>query len=150
MHPNTQFHWDDRAAMRDFVASIGFATLFATTPDGPRAAHLPVVLMGDSVHVHMARGNALARHLHGLDALLVVNGPHAYISPDWYGLGPDEVPTWNYVAVEMEGRAQRLDRPALLAQMDALSAAQEQALAPKTPWARTMADPARVDRMVDA
>jgi transcriptional regulator len=29
-------------------------------------------------------------------------GPHAYVSPRWYGAGPDEVPTWNYVAVEVE------------------------------------------------
>jgi transcriptional regulator len=38
-------------------------------------------------------------------------GPHAYISPTWYGT-PNQVPTWNYVSIEARGRVQLLETPA--------------------------------------
>jgi transcriptional regulator len=150
MHPNARFRWDDREAMAAFVVDVGFGTLFAATPDGPRVAHVPVVIDGGRLLFHIARGNALARHLDGATALFVINGPDGYISPGWYGLGPDEVPTWNYVAVEVEGRVCKLDRAGLIAQVDALTAGQEARHAPDAPWTRGKADPVRIERMFDA
>ncbi|HWK36452.1 FMN-binding negative transcriptional regulator [Sphingomonas sp.] len=150
MHPNPAFHWDDRAAMRQLVAQVGFGALFAATPDGPRVAHLPVVWIDDdTIGLHIARGNGLTRHLDGATALFTVIGPDGYISPDWYGLDADQVPTWNYVAVELEGRIRRMDRDALLAQIDQLSAEQEAPL-PKMPWTRAKADPKKIDAMLNA
>lgn len=148
MHPNRHFHWEDRDAMRALVADIGFGALFAATPDGPRVAHLPVMIDGGALLFHIARGNGLTRHLDGATALFTVLGPDGYVSPDWYGLGPDEVPTWNYVAVELEGRVVKLDDAALLDQIDRLSAEQEARLAPKTPWTRAKADPAYIDKLL--
>ena len=131
------------------VRDIGFGTLFAHTPDGPRVAHVPVIVEEDQILFHLARGNALTRHLAGLPALFVVNGPDAYVSPDWYGLGPDQVPTWNYVAVEVEGIVRRLDRDQLVAQIDALSNEQEDRLSPKPAWTRQKSDPAYIDRLIN-
>jgi transcriptional regulator len=150
MHPNAHFRWNDEAAVRGFVADIAFGTLFAYTPDGPRVAHVPVVVDGDRLLLHVANGNGITRHLDGADVLFVVTGPDAYISPDWYGLGPDQVPTWNYIAVECEGRATRLDRAGLMAQIDALSADQEARLAPKPAWTRDKMDTGIADRMMGA
>ncbi|MGN6375445.1 MAG: FMN-binding negative transcriptional regulator [Sphingomonas sp.] len=141
MHPNAAFRWEDRASMREFVAEIGFGALFAATPDGPRVAHVPIVWDGDDrVVFHLARGNALARHLDGATALFTVIGPDGYVSPDWYGLDHNQVPTWNYLAVELEGTVAALDHAALIAQIDALTAAQEARLMPKAPWTRDKMD----------
>jgi transcriptional regulator len=83
--------------------------VFAQTPDGPRVAHTPLLLAEDgAIQFHLSRGNALTRHLAaGADALIVVNGPDAYVSPRWYA-NRDTVPTWNYVTLECEGRVRRM------------------------------------------
>jgi transcriptional regulator len=150
MHPNPMFRWEDVEAMRAFVADVGFGSLFVATPDGPRVAHVPVVIEGDRLQLHLANGNGIARNLDGATGLFVVNGPDGYVSPDWYGIGPDEVPTWNYVVVELEGVVRRMDRDGMTAQIDALSADQEQRLAPKAAWTRGKVDPAKIDRMMNA
>lgn len=134
MHPNRVFHWTDQAEMAAMVRATGFGMLFAQTPDGPRVVHVPAVIEGATLTFHIARGNAITRHLDGQTALFVVNGPHAYVSPDWYDNGANEVPTWNYVAVEMEGPVRQLSPDDLTAQLVALSAQEEAHLAPKTPW----------------
>ena len=145
MHPNANFRWEDRDAMRAFVADASFGMLFCATPDGLRVAHIPVVFDGDDALVfHLARGNALTRQLNGASALFTLLGPQAYVSPDWYGTGPDEVPTWNYIAVELEGRVTKLHEDAVLAQIDALSKAQEARLAPKPEWLRAKVDPSKI------
>lgn len=134
--------------MRALVAELGMGALFAATPDGPRVAHVPVVWQGDStLGLHVARGNGIARHLDGATALFVVQGPDGYISPDWYGLDANQVPTWNYVAVELEGRMERMEHDALVAQLDQLSAEQEARLTGKTPWTRAKMDPGLFDKM---
>ena len=140
MHPNSCFRWNDRAAMRALVEEVGLGMLFAATPEGPRVAQLPVVWDGDTLLFHLARGNALTPHLDGARALFTVTGPHAYVSPDWYGLDANQVPTWNYLAVELEGAVERLDREGLVAQLDSLAAAQETRLAPKPAWTRDKMD----------
>lgn len=150
MHPNSAFRWEDRAALRAFANEIGFGMLFAATPDGPRVAHVPFVFLDDDlIGFHLARGNGITKHLHGHNALFVVNGPDAYISPDWYGM-TDQVPTWNYLSAEFEGPAARLDHDGLVAQIDALSAQQEAKLAPKPVWTRDKMSEGLFDKMLGA
>ncbi len=151
MHPNPAF-WpkdDDLAAL--MVREIGFAAIFAGTADGPRVAHAPVVLSDDAatLQFHLARGNALARHLDGNTVLAVVQGPDAYVSPGWYEAA-DQVPTWNYIAVEMEGNVRRLDDPALIAQLDTLTAQHEARIGADPPWTRDKMNPATFSRMTGA
>lgn len=136
MHPNPAFRWTDDAAVRDFIRAVSFAAIFAATPDSPRVAHAPLVWAGpNQLRFHLARGNALTRHIDGAVVLALVSGPDAYISPDWYD-GVDHVPTWNYLAVEIEGRCRRLDDATLVAMLDALSDEHEARLAPKPVWKR--------------
>lgn len=151
MHPHPAFRWEDRPAIRDLVRDIGFGALFAATPDGPRAAHVPLVWLDeDTLGFHLARGNGIARHLDGATGLFSVQGPDAYVSPDWYGAGPNEVPTWNYVAVEFEGPVTRTDEAGLVAILDAISHEQERRLAPKPEWTRGKMDPALFAKMTTA
>ena len=65
---------------------------------------------------------------------MVATGPHSYISPDWYGLGPDQVPTWNYLSAEAEGPVDALDIDETRLFLEDLSATFEASLAPKPPW----------------
>lgn len=133
--------------MRAFVRERSFSALFLTTPEGPRVAHTPVLFLGDDrIGFHLARGNALTAHLDGAEALLVAQGPDFYVSPDWYGMA-DQVPTWNYVAVEMQGRVARMDDALLLSFVDALSVEHEQRLAPKPVWTSAKMAPGVAEKM---
>ncbi len=137
--------------MRALVAELGFGALFAATPDGPRVAHVPAVWLDEAtLGFHVARGNGIARHLDGATGLFVVQGPDGYVSPDWYGLDDGQVPTWNYVALELEGTVRRMDHDALIAQIDRLTTEQEARLAPKAPWSRATMEPATFERMTRA
>jgi transcriptional regulator len=113
MHPNPLFRSTDHALMRAWIGGIAFGSVFLTTPDGPRVAHTPLVLReGDRLQFHLARSNALTRHLDGTTALATVTGPQGYVSPRWYD-NRDTVPTWDYVAVELEGPVRRLEEAEL-------------------------------------
>lgn len=151
MHPNSAFRpqQDDLAEL--LVREIGFAAIFASTPDGPRVAHAPLVLSDDrtTLQFHLARGNALTRHLGGANALAVVQGPDAYVSASWYA-DADQVPTWNYVAIEMEGVARKLDHAELVAQIDTLSAQHEARVGANPPWTRGKMNPALFSKMTGA
>jgi len=134
MHPNAAYRTDDRALLESLIDEIGFGMVFAATPDGPRMAHTPLLWTGDgAVQFHLARGNALAGHLDGMTALALVNGPDGYISPRWYA-DDQQVPTWNYIAVELEGRVRRMDQDGLLGCLELLTARQEARVASGTPW----------------
>ena len=134
MHPNPSFRHDDRELLETLIDQIGFGMVFATTPDGPRVAHTPLLSTGDgAVQFHLARGNALTRHLPGMDALAVVNGPDGYVSPRWYA-DPAQVPTWNYIALEVEGPVRRMDTEGLLGLLTALSERHEARIADGEPW----------------
>ncbi len=150
MHPNSAFRWEDRDALRSFAKAIGFGMIFANTPDGPRVAHMPFVFLDDDrIGFHLARGNALTKHLGTQEALLVVNGPDGYISPDYYGID-DQVPTWNYLTLECQGPVRQMNRDELVQQVDALSAEQERRLAPKPEWTRDKMTDGLFDKMLGA
>ncbi|MEO9470244.1 FMN-binding negative transcriptional regulator [Parasphingorhabdus sp.] len=160
MHPNPAFRWpknahdqndaDERAALEAMIANIGFGMIFGTTADGPRVAHVPIFSTGDGVlQFHLSKGNALTKALPGLQALCVVNGPEAYISPDWYGMD-DQVPTWNYVSLEMEGPVRKMEREGLIALLDDVTAVNEARLAPKTSWHRDKMEISKFEKMVDS
>jgi transcriptional regulator len=104
----SDYEIQDEARVRDLVRSHGWATLVSVADDGaPVASHLPVLLEDTppgepmSLLSHVGRPDEV---LHGLDSgresLLIVQGPHGYVSPGWYDLTP-AVPTWNYVAVHL-------------------------------------------------
>ena len=148
MHPAAQFRHDDRDLMEAVLAEVGFGMVFLTTPDGPRVAHTPLLSSGDgAVQFHLARGNALTRWLDGANALALVNGPDAYISPAWYS-DQAQVPTWNYVAVELEGRVRRMTDEGLLGLLEALSDRHEGRVNPAAPWTLDKVPPAALQRLL--
>ncbi len=147
MHPNRAFAWQDREEMLAFVGQIAFCTICV---EGPDVAHAPVIVAApDRLRFHLARSNRAAAATDGERAVISCLGPDAYVSPDWYG-APDQVPTWNYLAVEADGPLRRLDRDEFVALLDDLSAAHEARLAPKPPWTRAKMDPVRFESMLKA
>jgi transcriptional regulator len=134
MHPHPLFRVEDRALLESLIDEIGFGTVFAQTPDGPRVAHVPLVSTGGgAVHFHLARGNALTRHIAGTTALAVLNGPDAYISPRWYA-DRGQVPTWNYVALELEGPVREMDYQGLHGLLEAIGERHEGRIEEGKPW----------------
>ena len=120
MHPNPLFRSEDRGLFEALIDEIGFGMVFMTTPDGPRVAHTPLLSTGGgAVQFHLARGNGITRWLDSATALVTVNGPDGYISPRWYA-DRATVPTWDYVALEMEGRVRRMDSEGLEGLLHAL------------------------------
>ena len=134
MHPNSAFRHEDRDLFESLIEEIGFGMVFATTPDGPRVAHVPLLSTGGgTVKFHLARGNALTKHLDGMTALALINGPDSYVSPRWYA-DAQQVPTWNYVALELEGQVRRIDNAGLEALLVDLSARHEARITEGIPW----------------
>jgi len=147
MHPNRAFAWDDRDEMLAFVRRVAFCTICV---DGPAVVHAPVIVdPPNRLRFHISRGNRARAQLDGGRALVSCLGPDAYVSPDWYGT-PDQVPTWNYLAVEAEGPLRRLDEAELARLLDDLSAEHEARLAPKPAWTRAKMTPGRFDAMLKA
>jgi transcriptional regulator len=107
---------DDETEIRRLVATVGTAQVITVGADGyPRATLLPVLWHGDRVIAHMARANEHWREIApGSPALLVCSGVEAYVSPSWYASKREHgkvVPTWNYSAVHLSGRATVHDDP---------------------------------------
>ncbi|MGR3542262.1 MAG: FMN-binding negative transcriptional regulator [Hasllibacter sp.] len=147
MHPNPAFRAPDEARDLAHAARRGFGVLAANGDGAPLLAHVPFVMEGRAADLHLVRSNPLARALPAR-ATLIVAGPDGYVSPDWYGT-PDQVPTWNYVAIHLTGRLARLPDGALRAHLDALSARFEGAL-PKRPWTSAKMSPGTMERMMRA
>jgi transcriptional regulator len=150
MHPNRKFHIADQEEMAALVRAEGFGVLTVQTEAGLRAVHVPVLLDGERLRFHVSRGNLVHQALlDGAEALFVVNGAHAYISPDWYGL-EDRVATWSYLAVELNGPVRTLGEDALIRMLDDMSAEHEERLLPKPPWTRAKMSPGRFEGLVKA
>lgn len=153
MTPGAPYRWTDEAAIYDFVGQTGFGLLCVAAPEQVHVVHLPLVWLDERrIGLHIHRANPIMRHMPAgiddrCDALLVVTGPHGYVSPDWYGL-PDKVPTWNYLSAQLQGSMARLDRDATIAQIDALSHEQERRLAPKPTWTRDKMGAEQFDRLL--
>ena len=97
----------DLSALDTLLARDAVVTLTTVSDDGtPFASHLPVLYHRNdeliSIRGHWARPNPQVRH--SGSALMIVHGPHAYISPTWYSCPDDRVPTWNYAVAHLQGR----------------------------------------------
>lgn len=153
MHPNPAFRQEHRDRNLAFARDRGFGLLSVNGPDGPLAAHVPFLLNDDAsfAELHLARSNPIARAGLPLPALLAVSGPDVYVSPDFYGphdLVPDQVPTWNYVAVHLRGTLERLPDDALHPHVDALSAEHEDRIVGKRPWTSAKMTEGAMPRMM--
>jgi len=144
------FRHDDREDLEAFVAAHAFGNLVSATPDGIAVSHLPFLPSKGADGVlrlagHMARANDHWRTLEQAgEALVIFEGPHAYVSPTWYANHP-AVPTWNYAVVHARGRARLTPPEALPPLIDALAKMYEEGR--PRPWRMAEQPPEFTARM---
>ena len=115
----------DPAIVRRMIRENPWAT-FVSHHDGLVASHYPILLDEESeelaIYSHVGRPD---EELHGLgssEVLLIVAGPHGYISPSWYVPGATPAPTWNFSVAHCYGTPQLLDPDTNLAVLTRLVA----------------------------
>jgi transcriptional regulator len=140
MYVPAAFGMDDEA-VRDLLRHHGAADLVTATPAGLIATMLPFVYdpgAGDhgALLGHLARNNDQWRADVVGEALVIVRGPDAYVSPSWYASKAEHgrvVPTWNYLTAHVYGRLVVHDDPAWVETLVRRLTAKHEAPMPR-PW----------------
>jgi transcriptional regulator len=104
----------------DFIEENSFGTIVTTEQGKPIATHLPLgfIKKGNDYYLtgHMAFGNHQWKTFETCENVLVMfQGPHAYISSSWYS--HENVPTWNYQAIHLYGKASILEKDELIEEL---------------------------------
>jgi transcriptional regulator len=103
----------DPAVVRRLIAENPWATIVSLTPDGIVASHYPVLLDRDAddlaIVTHVGRPDEQVHQFGDGEVMVIVAGPHGYISPSWYSDEGTPVPTWNFTVAHLYGTPQILD-----------------------------------------
>lgn len=107
MRHTPHFLLEDATEVKRLISENPWATIVSHTATGIVASHYPVVLedtADDEISIvsHVGRPDEQAHELGQHEILVVIQGPHGYISPNWY---PSEqiIPTWNHVTAHLYG-----------------------------------------------
>jgi transcriptional regulator len=143
----------DSEAIRRVSDEFGFAMLVTATGTEPMLSHVPVLVEHGTEGPLAAIGHVAAANPHAalLDgrAMLVLQGPYGYVSPNWYTSPAQSVPTWNYVAVHLHGTIERQDTLAQKrAIVDALTTRHEAGF--PQPWTTDKMAPVLLEKMLGA
>jgi transcriptional regulator len=154
LYPPPAFRETRREVLLDFVDTIGLGQLITRSDGTLHATAAPFVARetagGLRLECHLQQGNPQWRGVEG-EALVLVQGPHAYIHPGWYETkksGGRVVPTWNYMVVQARGPVTVLegDTAWLAAHLEALSRAREAGR--DRPWSMADAPPDYVEALM--
>lgn len=128
----------DIATLRRFIDDHSFATIVSIVEGRICGTRVPMLLdpsrgQTGTLIGHLARANPQWRSFDGrAEAMVAFDGPHAYISPNWYVTAP-AVPTWNHATVHAYGRPRVIeDKARLESAVDRLVAAYESNM--PNPW----------------
>jgi len=153
MYTPSLFRVDEPARAHALMRRYPFAVMVSGGARGLVATHLPLLVREEpaphgSLVGHMARANEHWRELEDREVLVVFNGAHAYVSPNFYARPNDNVPTWSYAAVHAYGRAKIIDDRARMRALLADTVAEfETGL--ERPWDLAGVE-AKVDRLLGA
>ncbi|WP_396600150.1 FMN-binding negative transcriptional regulator [Frigoribacterium sp. R86507] len=109
MRHTPTFVLSDVDEVKRLVRENPWATIVSHTAAGLVASHYPVVLEEDATDPeaivlvsHVGRPDERSHELGEHEVLVIVQGPHGYVSPGWY---PAEqiIPTWNHVTAHLWG-----------------------------------------------
>lgn len=113
MYTPAAFAVQDRLAIAGLLRAASFGHLVTVgrpTTDAAalNATALPFIVDDELtvVRAHFARANDHWKSADGADAIMIVPGNDAYISPNWYPSKVEHhrvVPTWNYEVVHLHG-----------------------------------------------
>lgn len=124
MYNPARFQEQDPKLWRDLVNHYPLATVISIVEGLPQVSHLPLVLGEEDgqtvLYGHLAAANPHAKNLDRASVYVIFHGPQAYVTPKWYV--ENDVPTWGYAVVHMQGRAALLsDRENLTESLRKLS-----------------------------
>lgn len=123
-------------ARGDFVPEVGHVPLLLDRQRGPHG----------TLRGHVARANPIWRSFEeGLPTLVIFRGPHAYVSPQWYG-SRQEVPTWNYAVVHARGVPRLTGKDDLLRLLTDLAARHEEG---DSKWTPDELDPDELEELME-
>ena len=96
----------DPEEIKRLIRENPWATIVSNTAAGLVASHYPVILEenveGISIVSHVGRPDEKLHELGEHEVLVIIQGPHGYISPSWYPKD-DFVPTWDHVTAHLYG-----------------------------------------------
>lgn len=106
MRHTPHFLMTDPDEVKRLIRGNPWATIVSATSRGLVASHYPVLLEEDeegiSIVSHVGRPDEQLHELGQHEVLVIIQGPHDYISSSWYA--PDDiVPTWNHVTAHLYG-----------------------------------------------
>lgn len=103
---NAYFALEDESEIRRLIRENPWAVLVSNPASGLAASHYPILLEEDreelSIVTHVGRPDEKVHELGQHELLVIVQGPHGYVSSSWYG-GHVEVPTWNFIVAHLSG-----------------------------------------------
>ncbi|MEH0109977.1 FMN-binding negative transcriptional regulator [Tersicoccus sp. MR15.9] len=108
MRHTPRYLMTDPAEVKRLIAAHPWATFVSATGAGLVASHYPVLLVEDGddddivIASHVGRPDDELHELGRHEMLVIIQGPHDYVSPSWYSPG-DLVPTWNHVTAHLYG-----------------------------------------------
>lgn len=106
MKHTPHFLLTDPAEVKALIRAHPWATIVSATSAGLVGSHYPVMLdeSADQITLlgHMGRPDDSLHELGQHEVLVIIQGPHDYVSPSWYGTNA-VVPTWNHVTAHLYG-----------------------------------------------
>lgn len=108
MYIPAHFEVSESAEIDRFIEANDFGILISQVDDQPFATHIPFSRPEKNrLEAHMAKANPQWQQLDEQKVLVIFPGTHGYLSPGW--IGGVGVPTWNYQAVHIYGRAKHFN-----------------------------------------
>jgi transcriptional regulator len=156
MYTPSYFKDEDIASLHRQIDGTRLATLVTFDESGLQASHVPLLLNPNegpngTLYGHLAKANPQWKTLGVREALVIFQGPDAYISPSFYAAKAEHgkvVPTWNYLAVHVYGRAQVFTDPQRLLRVVTDLTDKHEARRP-APWAVSDAPDDYIQKMLN-
>ena len=124
MRHTPRYLMTDPEQVKELIRHHPWATFVSHTADGLVASHYPVLLDEEADDIvllsHFGRPDDEVHELGRHEMLVIIQGPHDYVSPSWYAPG-DLVPTWNHVTAHLYGTPETLTEEANYAMLSRLT-----------------------------
>ena len=133
MYIPTKFEITNKEEIYKFIQEHSFGQLISLVDKQIFATHMPFYLSEDRSQIfgHLAKQNPQHQELEGQEVLIVLQGPHDYISPAWFD--SPGVPTWNYQAVHIYGQCRTFENTAKLKELVEIHTSKYEASS-RQPW----------------
>jgi transcriptional regulator len=152
MRHTPDYVFDDVEGIRALVRENPWGTIVSFVPGkGLVASHYPLLLEEDAEGIvlvsHVGRPDERLHELGAHEVMVIVYGPHGYVSPSWYDTSP-AVPTWNFAVAHLHGTPEILSDDENLRVLDRLVAHFESPLPEPYLMHQTLENTAYAERIV--